>query len=284
MALVAHVAGVPVSGTLAQTVAQPNGEGGAVNVGTALVRVVNEPVRSPYCEGESDCDRRPFVIDTNVLARVYSPTTMNAPVLTDDNAASFKSVSVKVEVATCRGPGSGGEDTGGWANRRIIDSGQKIIVPGPLARIGVLIPAAWLDLSRFANKGGIGPTLDNAQEVKLFARACKCECGLPPLPFLTWYRVYAGGEDTTKQTFVVPRGARRLMLAAAPAGITTIEWWQGDPALGSSLLLGTHAMIPAAVFAAPQELWVGAASHIVFSPANTGVPPPTILMRWEIGD
>ncbi len=228
-----------------------------------------------YSDGFEVCNLDPcqqpgdrMVVETNVLVRRF---VAGAPPLVEELSTQSKFAAVKIMVNSCSGD-----------NRRIIDVGYPIVVDGPQARLAVLAPAfagAW-DLGR----GAPPPFLfEEAWEVMVYARACPARCCYPPLPQLTHFRQVDAGLPNTALTFVVPRGAREMILGSVPAGPTTLQFWTGDPNSATAFQMGQQPIVPSAVFGSPTELSIfGSPSHVLFTPAPTA--PGFLYFRWTIGD
>lgn len=266
MARVAHLAGANDLVVFAQTPARPRGEASIDPATPADLRsFFADTVRNP-CSSDEEPGQR-MLVETNVIFRQL--TAPPRPPLDEDRAIGFKHPFVKILVSSCNA---------GMMNRRLIDAGYCMTVPGPVVSLSVLGPASWIDLDQRPET-----ELESAWEVGVYARVCPARCCYPPLPHLTYFRIVDAGAVDTQRTFVVPAGARRLILGTAPTGTTTVVFTVGDPTTALSTTIGTQPMVPSPTFTSPIELSIfGSPSHIQFTPAPTA--PGQYYMRWEIGD
>lgn len=191
----------------------------------------------------------------NVLVRSY----VNARALADGSppvlfrtAEAFAALAIKLRVHTC-----GGRPV---QNHTLVDIGRQIVVPGN-AGIEVVAPSGF-STSRPAD-------IENVSEYFVQVIVCPVRCCYPPLPHLTFWRNFIGEAEEGERTFVVPRGARRMVVCDMPAGITEVTMLHQGNTIGTRPLAAGDVV----------EVF-GAADEVVFGPGVTGAGD--LLVRWEI--
>lgn len=244
----------PVPDELFASTAFPEGGDPSVGVAGEAMRVLAQA--SADLPSGSRSIIRGHVIGRHENLLVAAPITW--PALTR-TAPLLHEASLKIRVTRCGFPGG-----------IIFDAHSQLVFEGGCGiDVELLGPPEWRLLGQLP---GAETPLD-VHEVDVRIIACPCSCGPTAPATLTWWAEPADGD-----AFVVPRRATSLVFnTPGPAGMA-FAWWDGDPAVGGSVQLGSIFNVNGGFINA--DVRPGAASHLqVVNGAGAGTP---VVFVWNV--
>lgn len=244
----------PVPDELYASTAFP--EGGDPNAGVA-----GEPLRVLATASFDAPSGTRFIVRGHLLGRAINllvAERITWPAL-NDTAPLLHEASLKIKVTRCTFPGG-----------VLFDAHSQLVFEGGCGvNIELLGPPTWRHLGQLPG----AETPVDVHEIDERIIACLCTCAPIAPATLTWW-----AEAVDGQAFVVPRRAISLVVnAPGPAGIA-LQWWDGDPAVGGSVPLGSVFNVNGGFV--NGEIRPGAASHLqVVNGAGAGT---LISFMWSV--